>query len=204
MGLLHRFFGPPSRRKFADLMIEAIRKTGVSAPIEFIEKDFKLLIGKDHHCFLNNIYAEYCAAPKANRSAALDQFAKSAIPLEVPDRFEDALPDIVPRIRERIFYSTLRMQCELQGHSLMEVPPHTVIGEHFALGLGYDGPNSIVTIDRDNLKKWGIAFEELVTRALGNLRASTTRQLREIRAGYYKADWKDNYDASRALLLDFI
>ena len=73
MGLYDRFSGPPTKDKFASLVMAGIRQAGEKRQIIYDPVEFRLSVAneKGRIMFLNNGFAEYCAVPKAVRSKTL-------------------------------------------------------------------------------------------------------------------------------------
>lgn len=203
MGIFDRLFGPPSRDAFAKLMLEALRKAGAPEPATYDAKTFSLSIAKNQLFYLHNVYDEYCAAPRGQRPEILKRYCGLQAAPEIPARFEDALPHILPRIRERFFYTATRLQMELQGQAAVDFA-YRPFADHYAVELGYDLPQSVALIATSRLTAWDVTFDEALERSWQNLRAITNRPLEPLRPGLYVSAWRDSYDASRAMLHDFI
>ncbi len=203
MRLFDWLSGKPSKDAFARRMTEAVRAAGVRDPIRYDAKEFTLRMGSDQRYNLANIYAEYCEAKKGDREDVLARFAQAARPISVPDKLDEAAPRILPRIRDRFFYESLRLEQRLKGGPPWECV-HRVLAEHYVVELAYDQPHSILTLTPEHLSKWGVDFTELLDRAMENLRTISGERLKEIRPGLYVSAWQDNYDACRVLLTDLI
>jgi uncharacterized protein YtpQ (UPF0354 family) len=186
----------PSRDSFAKMLLQAVKQGG--APRARYDKTcFRLVLGKNEFFNLATVYQEFCATPTDKRKEVVERLARAAIRPEIPRRFDEAFPNLIPRIRERFFFERLRLG-----------PPrplaYTVLADHFAVALSYDSPDSIDFVGPDRLKQWDVSLDDAVERSLENLRAMTTRPLSAVRPGLYRSDWGDNHDASRALLLDYL
>jgi len=123
--------------------------------------------------------------------------------VELPKTLEEAIPSIVPRIRDRFFYEAVGLQCRLKGEK--PIPSATLpFADHYAIELGYDLPDSIMSLTPDQFEAWGTSFDALLGGAIDKLRSRTQQKLKTLRHGLYQSDWNDDYDACRILLKDFI
>jgi hypothetical protein len=99
MGLLGKHSGPPSKDKFAKLLMDRIRKAGETGDIAYEQEEFRLR-GESKGgsiLFLSNLYQEYCTAPVEQRDTILKRCVRNwfAHLLEMPEDSGDAKPDIV-------------------------------------------------------------------------------------------------------------
>ncbi len=88
MGWLDRFFGPPTKEKFARLVMSTLRKMGDKPQSTFDTADFQIsftLNGRDAGLMnLRNLYIEYCNAASGDRLALL---RRSCLHLMQPPEF---------------------------------------------------------------------------------------------------------------------
>ena len=209
MGLFDFFRRPPDRPGFARLMEKALREAGEARPIRFDAPEFRLVVGGEpgQHCYLGNIYEEYCRASRRQRSDALRRFAQASrqagqLPVSL-DRWEDARGHLLPRLRERMYLENRRISLELQGRSAPLLPCRA-LGEHLVVALVYDLPDSMVEIGLDTLARWDVPFDEALDAARDNLWTLSKDRLLPARPGVWRSPWGDNYDASRLLLHDLV
>jgi hypothetical protein len=195
--------GKPTPRKFAELMSQALRAAGEKGSIEFDEANFKLALPGGEFFFLGNAFAEYCAAPRAQRSQVLARFVRTfAERSDFPTSFDEAAPNLLPRIRERPYFDFTRLQLELQGLTPGDARPYELVGEHLAESLVFDRPTSIAEIPPSTLETWGTAYYLARERALENLEARSTEPFERVAPGVFVSPWHDNHDPSRILLLE--
>jgi hypothetical protein len=121
----------------------------------------------------------------------------------VPEKFEDVHPDLLPVVRGRRYYEVMRLQLRADGMPDAGCPYRT-IAEHLAVGLGYDLPESIIQVREDNLTRWGVTFEQALQAACDNLRIISQEPLAEVGPGVWRSPWRDNHDAARLVLLDYL
>jgi hypothetical protein len=100
------FGGTPSPERFAKMMEAEIRAAGISAPIHFDSKLFMLQIedNEKHFLALRNAYIEYQKAPRKERRGVLQRYVGHLADPGVSDSFDEVRPNLLPRVRERVFY----------------------------------------------------------------------------------------------------
>src|SRR5208283_513 len=154
---------------------------------------------------LGNAYAEYCAAAQTKQQNILRRFIRSWFSRhkEVPDEFEDARPDLLPVIRSRSYFESLRLKVAVEGKAQLHCS-YRVMGEHFGLGLAYDLPEAMRIICQDHLDGWKVPFEDALQVARSNLAEISQEEWANPFPGVWVSPWQDNYDAARLLLPDLI
>ncbi len=206
MGLFDKLSGPPSKNKFARLLLDAIRKAGETVAIRYDAEEFRLVVEGEKRFFnLGNIYQEYCATPSAKRRQALRHYARSWFSNRkgIPANFEDVGPDLLPAVRNRCSFEITRLKAQIDGLPSLEWPHH-VIADHLTVSLVYDLPEAIVQVQRHHLSHWGRSLEETLDAACDNLRKISRRQWDNPRPGVWVSPWRDNHDASRLVLTDLL
>jgi hypothetical protein len=201
--LLERFWNrPPSRDKFAAMMMKRIRASGDKRPVVYEREDFRLRKADDSLSFLHNIYQEYLRSERADREGLVRNFLAmwhtTGRPL--PTDFADAKADILPALRARSYFE-LDLARASRGQPRMS-PPYEIIAEHLALALVYDLPTAMRTIGDEDLDTWGLTFYEAMEVARQNL-ADKPIQYAEIGSIYMIAAG-DGYDATRMVLHDLL
>jgi len=207
MGLFDRFFGPPTREKFATLMQLGLRAVGDERQSTFVPDDFRIDFttdGKrDGIMHLANLYATYCKLPAGVRRRWLkDTCLAMANQMEVPDDFEDVKPDLLPVVRSRSFVDAIENDLLIDNE---RVPPvvHVPISEHLVVCLAYDMPRTLSIVNEERLKKWGVTVYEALEAARYNL-DEKEGQLISVGNKLFICDTDDAYDASRMLKIDKI
>ena len=212
MGIFQNIFGKfvssPSQHKFAKLIQSRICRAGESGKIVYDPKQFCLFVdGEDgHRLFLNNVYAEYCSIPKAEREATLKRIIRTwfAAGKDIPDDFEDARHDLLPVVRSRGYFDSASMLMQIEGNTFNQIP-YQPISDDLAVALVYDLPESMRSIVQKDLDKWNITFYEALEAAkeeLGHLSHAFVGPKEG--EGVYLSMSHDNYDASRLLLLNMV
>ncbi len=218
MGLLNRFFGPPSQDQFAKTIMRAFRDAGDTRQFVYEADQFRLVVaGNDDDdeaggddspsaevLNLHNFYAEHCKLSKGQRKEHLKQVVRgvSQGKIEMPDEFAHAAPDLRPRIWPRSMFAKLELQQRIEGGNEVDVPRY-LIGNNLSLGLVYDLPHSMRSISGDDLKGWDVSWYEAMEAAKAAL-SEVEFAVAKIGDHLYASASGDNYDASRLILIDFI
>jgi uncharacterized protein YtpQ (UPF0354 family) len=213
MGFLDKLFGrastkSPTRDEFARLIADALHKAGEKAELRYDATEFRLLTeGESPHIFnLINAYNEYCATPADNRANVFRNFIRTWFAhqhKEAPESFDDVHPDLLPTVRSRSYYERAKLQMKLDGMPDADWP-YLVLAEHFAIGLVYDLPESMMMIQQHHLTDWGVTFEDALEAACKNLAEISQHQFETPAPGVWVSPWRDNHDTARLLLAGLI
>jgi uncharacterized protein YtpQ (UPF0354 family) len=207
MGIFDKFFGPPSKDKFAKMLKTAIEKAGENDPIHYDPEKFCLQSEGERTNILNltNAYNEYCGASRDQKPSVVHNFVQTWFShrKEMPDDFESARHDLLPVIRNRLMFEHTTMKMKSEGNTEFNWP-YRSLAEVLGIGLVYDLPSSMVQLQQHFLDQWKTTFEEAYEAACDNLRAITKHRLNEVAPGVHMSPWRDNYDPSRMLLIDYI
>lgn len=201
MGLLDSF----RRRQFARMLIARLRQAGETRPIRYDPGQFSLSPGDGSVSFLANHY-QACQQQEAQESV-IQAFVRmwSTVGQELPERFEDLHPDLLPVVRLRSHFELLSLRGKVTGEQFADVP-RQIVGEHLAVALVYDRPESMQTITQDDLARWGVTFYEALEAAQRNL-AGLKYAMGGLKGGghhVYTSLTTDAYGSSRLLRLDLI
>jgi hypothetical protein len=206
MGFLDKFFGQPTKDKFARLMLDAIRKAGEKDPVRYDPESFRLYREGEAKNEMNlaNAYREYCAAPDEKKPVLFKNLVRTWFShrREVPEDFEDVRQDLLPGVRNRAVYEIARLTVGSEEANFNW--PFRVLAESLGIGLVYDLPDSMMQVQQHTLDQWKTALEESLEVALENLRQISRDGLERAAEGVWVSAWRDNYDPSRMLLHDFI
>ncbi len=209
MGIFDRFISskPPTKDQFAQKVLDGIKRAGEKRAVVFDKDRFSLHTTDGGILNLTNAYPEFCAAPKEMRAESVNKWVRMwfARSLEIPDDFDDVRADLLPTVQARSHYDLVNLQFEVEGRMKLN-RPYAVFGEHFAVGLVYDLPESMQHVNQDKLDKWGVTLYEVLEVAKQNL-AERQFAFAGPQGGvgmYWCSMQKDSYDAARILLLDAI
>lgn len=206
MGLFDFFSGPPSKEKFAGMVLAELKKLEPEADYRYDAEKFLLLRPDEGFINLANVYQEYCQAEASSRSGLLKRFLQSCVAsksYELPEDFADIHPDLLPVVRSRFYLESAILQSKVRGGEGFDMP-QMVIGEHLALSLVYDLPTAMRSISQKDLEAWDVTFYEAVEAARQNLEQMGEIKFAVLDGRVYASASGDNYDASRLMLLDLI
>lgn len=202
MSFFSSLFGPPSKDKFAKLVLKTFADLGVPVHFKYSKEDFSLVSSDGEVFNLHNFYAEYCRMNRSDRQQALQRWAMVQFETiaGIPENLEEALPNLRPKLWMKWSLEQLRLHQQMKGEEWSSSPVISV-GKHCCLALVYDLPNAISTIAPDQFAKWGISFHDAMKAAVENL-AQATQGYAKIGDGFYIFMNGDNYDASRLVLAE--
>lgn len=210
MGWFDFLSKPPSRDRFAQLVMQELRKLNSAVEMTYDPDQFLIDRGRDGIVNLTNLYAEYCQSPRAERQAVLQRFVHGclgSIDFELPEDFADVHPDLLPVVRSRFYLESVRLQARVQGDKPFDVPQQ-LIGDNLSLSLVYDLPQAMRTIMQDDLDRWNVTVYEALEAARHNLEQTGEVAIASMTTksggSFYGSTTGDNYDASRLVLLDLI
>ncbi|WNG21298.1 hypothetical protein [Cystobacter fuscus] len=193
------------REAFARKAIAVLRDEGETRPIRYDAENFLLEIGdKDPNTvFLGNFFDEYRATPPEQRHEVLRRLTHVRSAPTMPEAFADVRPHLMPVVRGRTFFERLRL--EVKGHKdLATLLSWKPLGGFLGVGIAFDGPDTLRYIGTDELRRWGVSFEEALALALENLRRRSSESLEQLAPGTCQAPWRDTYASSRLLLEEVV
>ena len=79
MAWLDFLLGPPSRDKFARLVMSELQKSSGAGNMQYDREQFLIERGSDGFINLANLYHEYCQAPRGDRGRVLDRFIRGCL-----------------------------------------------------------------------------------------------------------------------------
>lgn len=194
---------------FARICADVLRARGEVRSIHFDEKRDRLVVGDAPGpvSFIHLLHArpEWEAAPLGARPRVLHRRFWSSIQNETAANQENVLKGVLPRVRDRAWFSAVRRQAELELGADEEaiddaMLPFSPINDELAAHLAYELPSSVTEIGPDRLKAWGLSFEELFERAKENLRAASQAPWEEATPGVFVSPFHDSLDATRVVL----
>jgi hypothetical protein len=201
-----------SRSDFASLASDYLRQQGESRPIRHDEERDRLVVGEDDwisFISLGNALAEYDANPPSEKPRVLARRLWSAVRRASPPSEVEVIRSILPRVRDRAWFSAVRRQAELElgadEEAIDEVTlPHRVINDELAAHLAFDLPTSVMEIGPERLEALGLRFDELFDRAVQNLRERPKLDFEQpdTSVAAFVSPYRDGFDATRMLLTD--
>ena len=199
-----QYIDAPKPDEFANMLIAGLHRAGMRGDIRYDADEFCLRNEGWAPLKLANAYREYCTATSENRTKVLQHWVRAWLrsKQQMPEDFEDARHDFLPAVRARAFYASANLWAVVEGNDPPDWP-YQPIGEHLAVGLVYDMPESMKMIWQKDLDKWGVKFDEVMEIAMNNLR-QLPQEFDNPEQGVYVTVNHDDYDVSRLLFLDVI
>jgi len=198
--------------EFAAICTDLLRAKGEVRPIHADSRRDRLVVGSGEGpvSFIHLLHArpEWDQAPMGARNRVLHRrFWSSIRQSESEPRAELILGSVLPRIRDRAWFSAVRRQAELElgadEEAINEVMlPHVTLNDELAAHLAYELPSSVTEVGSDRIEAWGQTFDGLFERAKSNLRKISTLPFEEAAPGVFVSPFHDTLDASRLLLTD--
>jgi hypothetical protein len=191
---------------FAQVAVEYMKSQGERRPVTVDAAHDRLVVGHPpgpvSFVYLGHARRELEQAPPGERERVLARrFWSSIACTGTPG----AKRNILPRLRDRFWFSAVRRQAELElgadEAAIEEVLlPHTVLNDELAVHLAYELPTSVVEVGADRLEAWGVTFDAAFEQAKANLRARSTRSFLSPAPGVFVSPYHDGLDASRMVL----
>lgn len=195
--------------EFARVCADVLRARGEVRPIVLDEAHDRLVVGEASGpvSFIHLVHArpEWEAAPLGVRHRVLHRRFWSSVRNETIATQEQVLRGVLPRVRDRAWFSAVRRQAELElgadESAIDEVMlPFAPLNDELAAHLAYELPSSVTEIGPDRLTAWGMTFEQLYQRACDNLRGASQAPWEEAMPGVFVSPFHDSLDATRVVL----
>jgi hypothetical protein len=201
------FVRKPTPDAFGSLFVEAARRRGFDETLSYNADEFRLEYADSAVFNLHHAYRAYCSSDRASREAALRGFVATLCSSRkaAPEHLANARTMLRPLIRGRGVLEDVRLhQLRTAGREALFAPAWRAFGDDCATLLALDYPESTSTLMSGPAESWGISLDDALAIACDNLRDITTDAFVEVARGVYRGDWRDGYDASRALLPDLL
>jgi hypothetical protein len=200
-----------SREEFARIATEYLRRMGEQRPAAWNEGTHSLTLGTPEgpvsFIYLGHAQNEYQAAAPFDRERVLSRRFWSSLRTEGTPPVEVLQRQVLPRLRDRAWFSAVRRQAELElgadEEAIDEVMiPHFVLNSDLAAHLSFELPSSSMELSPDRLEAWGADFDALFARAVENLRERSVGVFEEPQPGVFVSPWRDALDATRMVLVE--
>jgi hypothetical protein len=193
----------PDRDAFAAMIRGRLEQAGERAEICYDPERFRLSVEGEHANIANlgNLYEEYLQLGPEGRERLVRNYVRSwfAPRKALPADYEDVHPDLLPSVRPRAYIELNLLRMRLQGVK-DAAWPYRPIGEHLAVCLVYDLPESLLQLQQRHLDDWGIDFDDALEHATVNLAQISAHHFEPVAPGVWRSPWQDNLDASRLAL----
>ena len=206
MGLFDFFRRPPTRAAFAQIILRQIAQHQLAPDCRYDSEQFRIVAaGVDGIIFnLDNAYRDYCAAPRQQRAAVVQQYLSIYSSPGMPSSFAEARASLMPVLRSRQQGDHLRLLAQAEPQRAAFVTASQDFSEDMVIMLAYDTQTNMATIGQASLTQWGVTFEQALAAAMDNLRDRTAQRFVAMGNGLLMGDWNDAYDSSRLLLPDLL
>ncbi|MCP3136330.1 hypothetical protein [Pyxidicoccus xibeiensis] len=196
------------RAAFAQQALEALRAAGFPGEGRYEPEHFRIQTqgpdgGAGMVIFLTNFYREYQATPPERRGEVLARLTKANLPVDAPETYEQARPDLMLVVRPRASFELLTAHTggPLGGKGPVSWRP---LGEVLAVALVQDTPDAMRYVPPEDLVRWGVTFDRAYADALANLRRLGVEPMTPVAPGACALSTNDSYGASRLLLAEVV
>lgn len=195
----------PTPRKFAHALMDFARNRGFDEPMRFDPAGFRILTGASEAGVVNltNLYPDYRDAPRAARTRHLERYFSLFGDTPLPASFEEAKPNLLPAIRARSYFESVRLNAINEGTAWIGTAG-TLLGGDAVTMVAYDRDESMTILTAHQLAQWGVSHAVALEAALDNLRDISGDRFILRSDGVTVGNWNDVYDSSRLLLPDLI
>lgn len=211
MGILDRLLGPPTKDKFARLLLRRLKEAMPDCELIYDREAFQLRpTGPDGMLIsLGNLYAEYRAATGTDRRDVINRclatFVGAYSLKEMPEDFDEVMAGIMPSVRSRSYFDLMRLSAECE---LNDVPPklpiHLPINEHLVCGFVYDSGPSMRYLHHEDLETWGKTVYEIMEVARMNFEQNSPMGFSKIGDSFYSVLGDADYGATRLIQDDLL
>ncbi len=194
MSLFDWFGGKGRRDRFAKRVVARLEERGWPHPIQYDPVGFTLALGGEAGTVaLHRTFFEWRKHPERGKIETLDDAIGFIFELGPPPSFDVAVQLLRPVIRARASLEAALMSSDdLQG-------AWRPVGEHLAVLVGIDRPNSRTTVVASTLKDWGHSFEECLDLAVKNQRDTETIEFDRHASGFHIGLCDDRAPVARLL-----
>ena len=210
MSFLRRLLGKPTIEEFGDRLVRALRKAAPTDGFRHEAVDHLIIRIRDDKedgiTNLGNVYQTHLTIPRRHRAEHLRHCVRVALSSDrkLPSEFDQARPNLRSRLWTRAGFEQMRLKnLYSEGDTGGLDLPSQPVGEHLLACLAYDWPESVQTINDDNLREWGVTNYEALEAALENLEGSIIATSK-IGDRLYSFITGDTYDAARLMLVERI
>jgi len=197
--------------EFVQRAMAFLRSQGETRKLVIDQKQAFLIVGESpgvvSFAYLKYAYQEVCAALPSEYEKVFHRRLWTVISPQSRPSKEVLFRSVMPRLRDRAWFSAVRRQAELElgadETAIEEVMlPHRAVNSELSVHLAYELPTSLMELGTDRFRALGANFDELLEISKRNLRARSTTPFENPEPGLYISPFKDSYDATRIILPD--
>lgn len=193
------------KKQFIAELTVALQQHAPGRTFDYVESEFVIRFGDGSVVNLSNIFASWQATKDPEKKRQLIRNAASTpkkLSSAIPEKFEDARPRLLPKVRDLATKSIAALGAELQGSTAADSIERS-LGDHLRIVIVYDSDRYMADVPDDYLQRWQRSADDVFAAAIENLKAQQG-SFKNIWPGVYVSATKDNYDSSRILLADEI
>ncbi len=198
---------------FAHSASEYLRAQGEARPIRYDAERHRLVVGAEgdwvSFVSLGHAQREYEAMTVPEQARVLARRFWSSVRRPHPPLPAETVRFVVPRLRDRAWFSAVRRQAELElgadeGAIEDAILPHHVVNDELAVHLAFDLPTSVMELASDRIAAFGLSFDELFAVAVKNLSSRPRLEFErpDAKLAAFVSPYRDGFDATRLLLAD--
>lgn len=204
MPLSNKMSNSNRKERFVESLKKALKAAGDQTSYRYDKQHNCLVAQGDAPKALNieNAYHQYYEAEPRRRPDVLRAFVRAFLaPIhnQVPQDFEDARHDLLP-----VVHNCHEFALEKVAGRIAPALPYDPLAEQLGVGLSFDLHHSILQVDDALLTHWRTTFAHALSIAKANLVTMSRASMIQRSPGLWISNWKDDYDASRVILTDYI
>ncbi len=179
-----------------DIEVEIRKKFPETDPV-YDRQEFEILVTLDggrHGYPLDRLWLTYQESPETDRTNEIQKIARLlAEPPEIPDTFDEARTDLLPRLMGPYDADFLELN---QGTPLVTRP----LSDILVTALAWDSADAVLYPDPSHLTKWNLTQNDAFEFAQDNLRRISQKKFDEHSPGVFFGGFEDFHDATRMCL----
>lgn len=202
--LQNLFHRPPTADKFADMVLDALRRAWPEHTFTLDRERFQIRQSDGLLINLHNIFTDYRRADPAMRQQQLDRFVRGMVSAgSSEDVYEEIKDRLLPVLRNLSGVDLMRIDAG-DEKALSDIMCFRPLSDDLGIALAIDSELNIKQIGDDALKRWNKTFDEVLLVAVDNLRHQAAPAFHEISRGLFASHYGDYYDAARILVHELI
>lgn len=185
------------REEFAEEILAGLADAGHPEYV-YQAESYDLVTDGGAMISLDNLYEEY--ADKQDtlaRREFVERTVRGFFPAEVPTDWDEAAPNLVATVRDRIFVELLAIRSD-KPLDVLQRP----LSDDLVELVVYDGADSMQYVNDGHLADWGKNADEVFLQGRKTLAARSRDAFNSPAPGVYESPWEDNHDIGRALLFE--
>ena len=186
------------KQQFADVILAGLADAG-HTEYAYQPESYDLVTDGGAMISLDNLYAEYTQKDGIGRREFVDRTVRGFFPAAVPADWDEASPNLVATVRDRIFVELLAIRSD-KPLNVLQRP----VSDDLVELVVYDGADSMQYVSDDHLADWGKNADEVFLQGRKTLAARSKDSFNSPAPGVYESPWEDNHDIGRALLFETI